>query len=329
MVYRAALIGCGKIGSEFDDHPRAEGVYSHAGAYQACPDTRLVAVCDTDVNKLQRCAQKWGVEKVYADARTMFADARPDIVSICTPDETHYDLLSEALNAFGVQAVLAEKPIAINPEQADSLIKLADERGVLLAINYTRRYSDSFLDLQQFLSSGKIGKILSVSGYYTKGILHNGTHWFDLARFLVGEIVEVCAIGDSIQGEDPTLDGFIKFASGAKGVLQGCEVSGNVSLFEMDIVGANGRVLITDSGHKIVFHDLIENLHHSSYKSFARTREVEGGLAASMLNAVQDLVHCLNEKQQPRSNGSGAAQALRIACGLRHSARSRTPVKFS
>lgn len=329
MVYRTALIGCGKIGSEFDDQPRTEGVYSHAGAYQACPDTSLVAVCDTDADKLLRCGRKWKVEKLYQNANSMLAEISPEIVSICTPDETHYDLLREALGTSGVRAILAEKPIATNPEQAESLTELAHERGVLLAVNYTRRYSDSYLELQQFLSAGKLGEILSVSGYYTKGIIHNGTHWLDLARFLIGEIVQVSAIGELTADDDPTLTALIEFAGGAKGLLQGVNVAGNVSLFEMDILGTLGRVRITDSGHNISYYELSGNPHHSGYKSLAKVRQVEGGLSGSMLNAVQDLVHCLKEKREPRSGGAGAARALRIACALRDSARSRSPIKFS
>lgn len=329
MVYRAALIGCGKIGSEFDDQPRTEGVYSHAGAYHACPDTNLVAVCDTNADKLQRCARKWEVEKAYQDASAMLAEISPDIVSICTPDETHYDLLREALNTAGVRAILAEKPIATNPEQAESLNELADKRGVLLAVNYTRRYSDSYLELQQCLRAGKLGEILSVSGYYTKGIIHNGTHWIDLAGFLIGEIVQVSAIGEVTADDDPTLTALIEFAGKAEGVLQGVDVAGNVSLFEMDILGTLGRVRITDSGHRISYYELIENPHHSGYRSLAKVRQAEGGLSGSMLNAVQDLVDCLTEKREPRSDGAGAARALRIACALRDAARSRSPVKFS
>lgn len=329
MVYRAALIGCGKIGSEFDDQPRTAGIYSHAGAYKACTDTSLVAVCDTDADKLQRCARRWSVEKVYLDARSMLAEMCPDIVSICTPDETHYDLLQEALNTSCVRAILAEKPIATNPEQAESLNELAVKRGVLLAVNYTRRYSESYIELQQFLRAGKLGEILSVSGYYTKGIVHNGTHWIDLARFLIGEVAQVLAIGEAAANDDPTLDAFIEFEGRAKGVLQGVNVEGNLSFFEMDIVGALGRVCVTESGHKISYYELIENPHHPGYKSLAKVRQAEGGLSRSMLNAVQDLVDSLKEKRKPRSSGSEAVHALRIACALRDSAGSRSPVKFS
>jgi predicted dehydrogenase len=330
MVYRAALIGCGKIGSEFDDNPRIKGVYSHAGAYVACSQTELVAVCDQDPNRLSRCAEKWGVVATFRDAHQMLAETRPDIVSICSPDSTHYELLRAVLSSPGVQAVFAEKPLAVELDQANEIVEEADRRGVLLAVNYSRRYSNSYFELRQLLDAGGIGEILAVSGYYTKGIIHNGSHWIDLARFLLGEMVEFRGINSRSEAEpDPTLDGLIEFARGMKGYLHGCSFDDLVSFFEMEIVGTRGRVSITDSGRTITFYELADNPHHSGYKTFSKTREVDGGLSYALLNAVDDLVHALITRSQPRCNGREAAAALRIACALRDSARSASPVRFS
>ena len=71
MPYRAAVIGCGKIGSEYADDPRIRDIYTHAGAYTACPDTELVAVCDIDPARAKRCADRWGVRSSFVDFRAM------------------------------------------------------------------------------------------------------------------------------------------------------------------------------------------------------------------------------------------------------------------
>jgi predicted dehydrogenase len=330
MVYRAALIGCGKIGSEFDDNPRVKGVYSHAGAYTSCSKTELSAVCDADPNKLSRCAEKWNVAGTFRDAHEMLAETRPDIVSICTPDSTHYELLRAALSTPGVRAVFAEKPLALELDQANEIVEEADRCGVLLAVNYTRRYSNSYVELRQFLDSGGIGEILAVSGFYTKGIIHNGSHWIDLVRFLLGEMIEFRGISSRREASpDPTLDGLIEFAGGVEGYLHGCTFNDEVSLFEMEIVGTRGRVSITDSGRTITFSELAENPHHAGYKTFVKTREIDGGLSYALLNAVDDLVHALTTGGRPRCDGRDATAALRIACALRDSAPSATPVSLS
>src|SRR5438876_6697294 len=193
MVYRAALIGCGKIASAFADDPgfATAGVCTHAQAYAQCEATQLVAICDNDAAKLERCGQRWHVAARYRDAGRLLADEQPQIVSVCTPHHRHYELVRTALLADGVRAVLAEEPLALEIEQARELVMLAADRGVLLAVNYLRRYAERMVWLQEFLRSGGIGTVRLASGIYTKGTLHSGTHWLDLARFLVGEVILV------------------------------------------------------------------------------------------------------------------------------------------
>ena len=175
---------CGKIGTEFASDPRIKGVYTHAGAYVACSDTELVAVCDTNAAKASRCGKRWEVPSVYTDIAHLMEEQSPEIVSICTTDETHAGLIRTVLQTSGVRALLAEKPLALDVPQAQDLVRLAEERGVLLAVNYSRRYSKGHGRIKEMIRSGGIGDIQTVSGLYTKGVLHNGSHWFDSARWL-------------------------------------------------------------------------------------------------------------------------------------------------
>jgi len=329
MVYRAALIGCGKIGSEFDDHPRVEGIYSHAGAYAAHAQTQLVAVCDLDQNRLERCASRANVKARFGDYQKMLAEARPDIVSVCTPDATHYDVLRDVINTPGVQAIFAEKPLALEIEQAREVVDAADARGILLAVNYTRRYSNAYRELRQSLENGEFGRVQAVSGYYTKGILHNGTHWLDLARYLLGEIVAVMGTGAQAgAGVDPTLNGTIEFADGVKACLHGCTFDDEVSFFEMDIVGTRGRVRLEDSGHLLRFYRLADNSQYAGFRKFTQIREADGELGFAMLTAVEDLAHALATQTQPRCTGRDALVALTAAVALRDSARTGCPVNL-
>jgi len=92
-MFRAAVIGCGKIGSEFADDPQVKDIYTHAGAYMECPDTELVGVCDTNKEKAQICKDKWGLSGFYTNYHDMVSETKTDIVSICTPDSTHYEII--------------------------------------------------------------------------------------------------------------------------------------------------------------------------------------------------------------------------------------------
>jgi predicted dehydrogenase len=320
MAYRAALLGCGKIGSEFSDDPKVRGVHSHAAAYAACPATTLVAVCDRDPLKAARCGERWGIAALYTEPERLLAAERPEIVSVCTPDATHFELIRAAIEAPGVRAVLAEKPLALRAADAAALVRLADQRGVRLAVNYTRRYCERHAQLRKWVRSGGLGAIQSVVGSYTKGLLHNGTHWIDLARFFVGEVA--WAWGTDVRreaGDDPTLDAFFQFETGAGGHLVGGDAL-DYTLFEIDLIGTRGRLRITDLGETFEAFDVADSPRFSGYRELAPRAAYRDGLRDVLKHAVADLVRCLGDGRAPRCSGADGLAALRIAEAVRESA---------
>ena len=327
--FKAVLAGCGRIGSEFADDPRAPGIYSHAGAYAACPETELAAVCDQDENRLNRCADRWKVGRRYVCFDALLANEKPDIVSICTPDSTHEKLIEQALDAPSVKAILAEKPLATSAEAARRIVGRAQERGVVLAVNYSRRFAPGHAELKKRLEAGAIGAVRHVTGYYTKGLLHNGTHWLDLARWLVGEVVEVTG-RKTLQEDsaDPTLSAWLTFDGGAEACLHGCDAS-RFTLFEMDIVGDDGRVRLVDSGHSLEIDQVADSPHASGYRTLKRTEVLDGGLRDILLHAVRDVVRCLKDGGRPLCSGEDGVRVLQIAEAIRSSSSSGLPVPLA
>lgn len=313
MPFRAAVIGCGAIGSRFADDPRAPGVYSHAGAYAACEGTSLIAVCDTDADRAAACGDRWGV-KAYSDPATLFASGAAEIISICTPDPTHAALVRDAIRAPGVKGVLAEKPLALDAREAKALVADARDRGVVLAVNYVRRHSLGHIEMRARLRSGAIGAIQSVGGCYTKGVKHNGGHWFDLARFFVGEVETVTGMRSAAQphDDDPTLDAVLTFGGGVTAHLRGCDAAA-FSIFEMDIIGTSGRMRIVDSGHRALVQDVIDSPHYSGYRTLGTEEAIELDMRDLVLRAVEDLSAAVAERRAPRCSGEDGLAALAIA----------------
>ena len=319
MVYRAAIIGCGKIGSEFADDPRIKDIYTHAGAYVHCPDTDLVAVCDKDQKKSERCKDRWHVPDCYTDYEKMLSETKPDIVSVCTPDQTHFEVIRTILTSSNVKAVFAEKPLALNINDAQGLVNLAEKQGVILAVNYSRRYAEKFYELKKFLHSDTFGTIQTINGYYTKGTLHNGTHWFDLARFLIGEFIRVKGFDNLHEKTDePTFDAYAEFKNGTTGFLHACDAT-KFSIFEMDIIGSNGRIYIKDTGHSIEKYGVADSPYYSGYSTLRLSDTFNDVMKDTLLHAVEDIVHCLQTGQAPRCTGSDGVAALKIANAVRSS----------
>ena len=61
MALRAGIVGCGRVGAEFDDDPKRKQISTHAGAYSAVSGVELVAACDLDEEKLNKCGQRWNI----------------------------------------------------------------------------------------------------------------------------------------------------------------------------------------------------------------------------------------------------------------------------
>ncbi len=326
---RAALIGCGNIASRLSSDAGAVGIYTHAEAYQQCADTELVALCDLDDAALQECGERWQVAARYRDVRQLLDEVRPEIVSICTPDATHHELALLALGAPGVRGVLIEKPLALDVAEARELVALAAQKKVTVAVNYSRRYAASHQALREDVRTGRLGRIQSVGGIYTKGVLHNGTHWFDLLRFVVGEIVSVR--GFQREGKatyDPTLDAVLELESGASAHLQGCDAA-CFSIFEMDIIGSEGRARIVDSGHTIERFETAEDPRYAGYRALRRVDADYPGMRDTTLHAVRDLAACVAGGGTPRCSIDDALRALEIAIAVKESAQIGMPAHFS
>jgi predicted dehydrogenase len=329
-MYSAALVGCGKIGSLFADDPLMKGdIFSHAEAYAVCPDTELSAVVDSNPDALARCGERWSVPGRFASVAEMLEATSPEIVSVATPTPTHFAICAQLLSANKPpRAILCEKPIAQALPEAERTVAHARERGVMLVVMHMRRYANNMRNLRDFLRAGGIGELRNVSGWLTKGTLHNGTHWFDLLRYLVGEVQWVHGI-DTLheEGDDPTLDVALGLASGALATMRSAEVA-NFTICEMDIMGTKGRAQIVDSSYRVDISTAVSSPRYSGYVELMGSSVDMGDRRNVMLHAVEDIVHCLETGDAPQSTGEDGIAALRIALAAHRSARTGEIVKI-
>ncbi len=323
---RAGVVGCGKIGSEFSDDPLIAGIYSHAGAYAASGRTDLVGVCDSDAARAARCAERWGLKRGHTRVGAMLEEVRPEVVSVCTPNETHGAVLEEILESPHIRGVLVEKPLALRTSEAMTLLAKARDRDVRLAVNYSRRYAASHREVKELLDAGALGTLQAITGLYVRGVLHNGTHWFDLVRWLVGEVEEVRASGrDEAATEDPTLDVDLALVGGLRATLRGCQADA-FSIFEMDLIGTEGRIRLSDSGHRIERFVVGGSPHYSGYRALRAAEPMSGGLADVLVNAVDDLTIAIERGREPVCSGDNGVAALRVAEAALQSAREGSTV---
>ena len=121
---RAGVAGVGFIGA------------AHVEAVRRLGFAEVVAICDRP--RPEQIAEKLGVEHWYADYREMLDRERLDVVHICTPNVSHFEIARYAMER-GV-SVLCEKPLAFTLEEAEELVRLAERHGVRHGVNFHCRY---------------------------------------------------------------------------------------------------------------------------------------------------------------------------------------------
>lgn len=196
-MMRIGLLGAGRIG-------RIHGLNVAARV-----DAQLVALADASAEAAASLAAATGAKVSTAEA--ILADREIDAVLICTPTDTHADLIEKAVLAG--KAVFCEKPVDLDAARIRRCLDVVARSGKPLMIGFNRRFDPNFAALRRRLHAGEIGAIEIVSvisrdpapppaeyvgrsgGLFRDMMIHD----FDMARFLLGEEpVEVYAVGSSL-----------------------------------------------------------------------------------------------------------------------------------
>ena len=196
MTVRFAILGAGRIGQV------------HARAVTSTPDATLVAIADPVADAAQRVADAYG-----CDIRSIDEIAASDdvgAVAICTPTNTHADLIEQFAKAG--KAVFCEKPIDLSLERVKTCLKTVEAEDATLMVGFNRRFDPDFMALKKSIDDGRISDVemitltsrdpgpppyeyIKVSG----GIFRDMTiHDFDVARWLLGEEVETVQAAASV-----------------------------------------------------------------------------------------------------------------------------------
>ena len=189
-----ALLGAGRIGQV------------HARAIARTPGARLTAVADAFPEAARKLAETHGAEVRDIDQIAVSDDV--DAVVICTPTDTHADLIEQFARAG--KAVFCEKPVDLSLQRVTDCLNVVQETGAALMIGFNRRFDPHFVALKAAIDDGRIGAVEQVTitsrdpglppAEYVKvsgGIFRDMTiHDFDMARFLLDEdIASVFATG--------------------------------------------------------------------------------------------------------------------------------------
>ena len=327
-----AVIGTGRMGSV---HVR--------NIFRMIPEANLAAICDIRLDVAQAVADELGIQRVVQDYHEILNDENIDAVLIATSTDTHAFIMKDAATAG--KHIFCEKPLALDIEEIDTALLAVENAGVKLQVGFNRRFDKSFKKVQEIVASGEIGrpcilkitnrdpdfpeiKFLRVSG----GMFLDMTiHDFDMARFLIGEVEEIYAIGgilikpelkefDDIDTDIVTL----RFENGAYGSIDNSRKAVYGYDQRLEVFCSNGTAMAGNEAENTVVKGNPAGFHAANPPYFFMER-----YAPCYVDEVRQFVECVRDDKPTPTNGLDGRAAVVLGHAAWKSLRENRPVQIS
>jgi len=182
-MLKVAIVGCGKIAD------------SHLLQIQRIAGCEIVGVCDREPLMAKQLYERFPVKGYFTDLTELLDKARPDVVHITTPAESHFDIARFCLEQ-GCH-VYVEKPFTLFAEQAQQLVALAERTGIKLTVGHNDQFSHVARRMRALVQGGYLGgPAVHMESYYSydlgdpsyaRALLGDKHHW---VRRLPGKLLQ-------------------------------------------------------------------------------------------------------------------------------------------
>jgi len=327
-----AIIGTGRIGSL---HTR--------NLARNIPEANLVAVCDIRLEVAQAVADELGIQRVVKDYHELLADKDIEAILIATSTDTHAFIVKDV--AAAGKHIFCEKPLALDLESIDDVLAAVDRSGVKLQVGFNRRFDKSFRRVREIVTSGEIGRpcILHIvnrdpvppSAQYAResgGMFLDMTiHDFDMARFQIGEVEEVYAIGNVLvapeltEADDVDTDIVtLKFENGALGVIDNSRQAVYGYDQRLEVFCSGGVAIAQNEAENTVVKGNENGYHAARLPYFFIQR-----YADCYVTEVREFLECVRDDKTPTISGKDGRAAVVLGYAAWKSLKENRPVRLS
>ena len=314
MILRFAILGAGRIGQV------------HARAVAGTPGAKLVAIADPLVAAAEAVKAAYGCDIRSIDAIEASADI--DAVVICTPTDTHADLI-ERFTKVG-KAVFCEKPVDLSVARVQACVKaVAAHKGTVM-VGFNRRFDPDFMALKATIDAGTIGAVEMITitsrdpgappaDYINRsgGIFRDMTiHDFDMARWLLGEEVETVQAAASVLtdkkiaelGDFDSVNVILRTATGKQAIITNTRRATYGYDQRVEVLGSAGMVYAQNqSENRVVVADK-SGFRSAPLLSFFMTRYI-----AAYANEIAAFIAAVNAGTETPTTTHDGLMALALA----------------
>ena len=326
-----AVIGTGRIGSV---HTR--------NLVRSIHEANVVAVCDIRLEVAQAVADELGIERVVKDYHELLEDKDIEAVLIATNTNTHAFIVKDAAKA-GKQ-IFCEKPLALDLADIDDVLEMVGKTKVKLQIGFNRRFDKSFQRVREIVSSGEIGHpcILRITNrdpeppsfeyVKTSGgmFLDMSIHDFDMARFQIGEIDEIYAIGSVLvepffkEANDVDTNIItLRFSNGVVGAIDNSRQAVYGYDQRLEVFCSNGVAIAGNEAENTVIMG-----NELGYRSAKPPYSFIERYADGYINEVRQFLQCVLDDRPVSPTGQDSRMAVLIGEAAWESLRQNRPISL-
>lgn len=327
---RVGLLGIGRIGKIHAENLAAR-----------IPGVELKVLADVFPDELKAVAERLGVSETVSDYRQVINSPEIDAVVICTPTNTHYEIILEAAAAH--KHIFCEKPLELSIEKIITINQTVKKHGVQLMVGFNRRFDPNFSKVREMIKSGKIGQaqILRITSRdpapppenYLRasgGIFLDMTiHDFDMARFLLAtEVEEIYAKADVLVdpvfkkvGDWDTAMVTLTFGNGALGTIDNSRKAVYGYDQRVEVFGSGGMIAVKNQTPDDHVHTDANGAHSSLPLHFFLERYAE-----SYLNEMRAFVDAVKNNKSVPVTGQDGLMSVAMGLAATKSAKENRPV---
>ena len=302
---RIAVIGVGHLGEY------------HVQKYKVIPEVELVGVVDVDTNRVNEIANRYST-KAYSDHRDILD--KVDAVSLAVTTEMHFEVAKDIL-AKRVH-MLIEKPITYDLAEADTLIRMAQERNLVLQVGLVERFNPAIVKMMPLLKSPVFVESHRMNLFTTRGldvdvVLDLMIHDLDIILHIIpSEVREVHAVGmPVITHKTDIANARIIFEDGTAANLTASRVSGKmlrkIRVFQPD------AYLSADCGKRQLTVISLDNQKKNSHNfPEVSTNKEKYADADPLKDEITAFVNAVMNGAKPEVTGEDGRNALRVALNI-------------
>jgi predicted dehydrogenase len=312
MKNRVLIVGLGQIGLQYDLHlEHDEFTYTHSRAFSKHKDFELLGAVDSDKKRRSIFLQSYDLP-VYSDLSEALKNHSPDVVIIATTTQTHAKILSKVLKFSTPKIILCEKPLSYHLHEAQEMVTLSKQKGVDLYVNYMRRSDVGVIEIKNLLKENELNINIKGVCWYSKGFIHNGSHFFNLLEYWLGPMRRFRLINinkQRISDEDYEPDVEVEFKKGSIIFLSAWEEV--FSHYTIELLSSIGRIRYDNEGVTIHFQDVIDDPVFKGYKVLnSEVKGILNNMKHSQLNVANQLSEHLKGNISYLCSGKEALNTL-------------------